>query len=231
MADADILQNVGGELVSRIFGSILYFGLAFLIIGVLGGFMYYQFIYRKRFDIDVKLISNRANNNNSIILDKAAILYEPKTTIPYFRIWGLKRDFPVPKYDVLQKTNKGDYLEIYRDSEESFYFLTPSQIYKTQVIQGNGQLVNLSDQKQVMVDPEMGFWAVKRKSTNKKMFDTESLIMKILPYVPQIVGGVIVIFILYILMDALPSILGEVKDLAIVLKKQQTTQAAVVSSG
>ena len=223
MADENLIGEIGGQLVSTIFSSILFFGIVIILMIGVGGFMYYQFVYKRKFDILVKITSNRANENNSVLIDKAAILYELKSKIPYFRIWGLKRDFPVPKYNVLQKTNRGDYLELYRDSEESFYFLTPSQINKSYMIKSEGQLVKVADQEQIMVDPEMGFWAVKRKALNKKMFDTEGLIMKLLPYVPQIIGGVITIFVLYILMDTLPGILAELAKLARTLNEQSAS--------
>lgn len=227
MVGENLLKEVGGQLASRIFGSILYFGVAIIIIGAVGGFMYYQLVYKKKFDIDVKIISNRAGDRDSVLLDKAAILAGLKDKIPYFRVWGLKREFPVPKYDVLQKTNKGDYLELYRDSEEGWYYLTPSKIIKAQVYGRDGNLINIATQQQSLVDPEMGFWAVKRKALNKKMFDTEGLLMKLLPYAPQIIGGVITIFVLYILMDNLPGVLAELKQLAVAINAHDAATTIV----
>lgn len=215
-------QEIGGAVFSRIFSSILWVGLGIIIIGVLCFLMWYFLLYQRKFDIKVKIISNRAEDKNSVIFDKAAILTDRKTKTAYFRVWGLKRDFPVPKYNVLQRTNKGDYLEIYRKSENDFYFLTPPQINNKRVIKSDGKLYAFSDQDQVMVDPEMGFWAVKRKTINKKMFDTDSILMKVLPYIPHIIGGMIMIFVLYILMDHLPGILGELRQLVAEMRNIQT---------
>lgn len=224
-----IFSTVGGELVSKVLGSILYFGLAIILVAVLAGIVYYFLVYRKKFDIRVKIISNRAYERNAVLFDKAAIIYGFKDKLPYFRIWGLKRDFPVPSYDVLQKTNEGDYLEIYRDGENDFYFLTPSKIVKTQVIRADGKVIGMAEHRQNLIDSEMAYWNLQRKKDNKKMFDTEGWLMKLIPFLPQIFGGVIMIFVLYILMDNLPSILEQLRQLAETINQQ--TAAQIVTRG
>ena len=120
MADADLFSQVGGQLVSKITGGVLWGGIALLTICVLVFLGYYFIVYRKRFDIKVKVISERSEDRNQIIFDKAAILYDRKNKSKYFRIWGLKLDLPVPKFNILQSTNTGDYLEIFRTSEDDF---------------------------------------------------------------------------------------------------------------
>lgn len=224
MADTELFQEMGGRIVSTIFSSVLWFGIGIIIVVAVSGVMFYFLVYKRKFDIKVKIVSNRANDKNSIIFDKAAILIDRSTKTAYFRVWGLKRDFPVPKYEVLQSTNEGDLLEIYRESEDEFYFLTPTKISRKYIIKSDGKKYAYADQSQIRVDPEMGFWAQKRKTTNKKMFDTESLLMKFLPYLPHVFAGVIVIFILYILMDSLPQILSSLKELTEALARQQQAQ-------
>lgn len=224
MAETDLFGEVGGQLLDKAFSGILIFGIVILIICLIAGFIWYFGVYRKKFDIKVKIISNRAEEKNSILFDKAAILKDLKNQLPYFRVWGLKKDFPVPKYNVLQKSDKGDYLEIYRDSEDRFYFLRPVRINKKYIIRADGKRVRLAEQEQTASDPEMDFWRVKRKGINKRMFDTESILMKILPYVPQIIGGVITIFVLYILMDTLPGVLSSLQELVESLNVQQRAE-------
>jgi len=225
--EANAISDMGGQLVSRIFGSILWFGIVVIVAGVIVGTVYYFFIYRRKFDIKVKINSNRSNEKYSVIFDKAAILTDRKNRTPYLRIWALRRDFPVPKYNVIQKTNTGDYIEMFRKSENEFYFLMPSELNKTHLIRDDGKKYMLANHSQIMVDPEMGFWAAKRKTNNKKMFSTDSILMKILPYVPQIVGGVITLFILYILMDTLPEVLGRLTELTRELKLMQTAEVVM----
>jgi len=224
MAVENIFGDITGQLTSKIFGSILWFGLAFILIGIVGGLMYYFLIYKKKFNIRIKIISNRAEEKHSILFDKAAILTDRKTKTPYLRLWFMKRDFRVPKYNIIQSADIGDYIEMFRKSEDEFYFLTPSVINRKRIIKGDGKLYAVGDQEQIMVDPDMSFWSVKRKTLNKKMFDTESLMMKLLPYVPIIISGIVIIFILYILLDHLPGILSELKDLVAAMKNLQTAQ-------
>ena len=221
---ANPFSQMGSQLVEKLFSGMVWFGIAILIIGIVGFLMYWFLIYRKKFDIKVKIISQRAGNEYSVLWDKAAILIDRKTHTRYFKIWGLKRELPVPKYNILQRTDSGDLLEIYRKSEEEFYFLTQPIIDKTRIIKQDGKMYPFADQKIVLVDPEIGFWAAKRKDLNRGMFSPESLLMKILPYIPQIMAGVITIFILYILMDTLPTILAELQKLAQELNSQRNAE-------
>ena len=227
----DLFGEVGSKLFANIFGSLLWFGLIAIIILVIGFFMWWFLIYQRRFDIKVKIISNRSQDKDSIIFDKAAILKDWKTKLPFLRVWGLKREFPVPRFNVLQKTDKGDYLEIYRKSEEDFYFLTPSNIVKTQVLKEGNKLIPIAEQEQTMSDPEMGFWSNARKKDNKRMFDTENILMKILAYMPQIIGGMLTVFILYILMDTLPGLIGELTKLTSELNRKQTAEVVTSTVG
>ena len=217
MADTSIFGEVGGQLAERIFSGILWFGLAVLIICVLGFVLWYFLYYKKKFDIKIKVISERAGANNAEIFDKGAILTDRSTKTPYLRVWGLKRDFTVPKYNVMRKVFEAgkdkDYVEIYRKGQEEFYFLVPPIIDKTQLIKSDGKVYAMASQRQLMVDPEMAFWAAKRKTLNKNMFNAEGVLFKLLPYLGILMGGVIMIFILYILLDHLPGILSELKNL------------------
>ena len=188
MADFNALA---GDLFGRVFGSILYFGLVMILIAVLGGLMWYFLHYRKKFDIMVKIRSERARDA-AIYFDWAAVIYNRQTKSKYFRLLNTKVDLPVPPFNVLQKTNKGDYLEIYRKSEDDFKFLTPGRIDKDRIIRADGRLypVASTDQKQIEGDI---YWYISRKDKMKKRFDTDSLIVKIIPWVPQILGGIFMI--------------------------------------
>lgn len=233
MPTEDLIGSIGGGLVDKVFSGVLWFGVALLIIIVLGFAMWYFLIYKKKFDIRVKLISERAGAHNVEIFDKGAILTDASTKTPYLRVWGLKRDFPVPKYNVMRKLFDGrrelDYVEIYRKGEEEFYFLLPPTIEITRIVKSDGKVHSSLEQQQMMVDPEMAFWAVKRKTLNKKMFNTEGILFKLLPYLGIMLGGVIMIFILYILLDHLPGILGELRNL--VAEMRTYYRADVVTGG
>lgn len=224
MASINLFDEIGTQLFSKIFSGILWFGVAIIIIGVVAVLMYYYLVYKKRFDIKVKIKSDRHGDDYSIIFDKAAILLDRKDGTNFFRIWGLKRDFPVPKYNVMQNTNEGDYLEIYRKGENEFYFLLPSQIVKTKILKLDGKMYPVALQKQIMLDPDMAYWIAHRDTTRNKMFSVDHWAMKLLPYIPHIIGGVLTIFMLYILLDNMPLLLKELKNLAEVMNNMQRAE-------
>lgn len=213
MADTSVFTEVGEGLVERLFSGILWFGIAFIIVVALVGVIYFFFVYKRKFDIKVKVISERADDKNKIIFDKAAILIDRETKVKYFKLWNLNLELTLPKFNVLQSSSEGDYLELYRPSEEELYFLTPSKIDKRFIIKSDGTKQPMALQEHKIIDTDISYWNVKRKASNKKMFDTESLLMKLLPYMPHMIGGVITIFVLYILMDTLPTILSELRTL------------------
>ena len=231
MAD-NIVSEVGGNIADKAFSGLLWGGISIIVILAVGFVMWYFLIYKKKFNIEIKLTSERAGGEIVEILDKAAILRDRKEGTPYLRVWGLKRDFVVPKYNVLRSLYRGaktiDYLEIYRKGENEFYFLLRPTIDNKQIIKEDGKKYLLADQKQLMMDPEMAFWAVKRKSLNKKMIDTESLLWKLLPYMGILLGGVILIFILYLLLDHLPGILSELRKLVSEMRLMQ--RAEIITS-
>ena len=140
----DLVGQVAGQLGGKMFSSILWLGTALIVGLFVVGLMYYFLIYRRKFDIRVKVISERAGDKNKVFFDKAAIITERQSKTKFFRIWGLKVDLPVPKFNVIQSVGEGrgvvDYLELYRKSEEDFYFLTPSKISGTQIIKADGKL-------------------------------------------------------------------------------------------
>jgi len=129
-----IFGEVAEQFSTRIFSGILWFGLAFLVVAILGGVMWYFIVYRRKFDILVKIISERAQDKDSIIFDKAAILKERKTGTKYFKLWSLKIELPTPPFNILQRTSKGDYLELRRTAEDKWYFLYPPQISKEYIM-------------------------------------------------------------------------------------------------
>ena len=229
MASTDAFGAVGSQIVSKIFSGVLIFGAVVLVIAILGGLIYYYLIYKKKFDILVKITSERAEEKSKIVWDKAAILTDKKTRGKLLRLFSLRIDLPAPKFNVLQISNKGDYLELYRTSDNVIYYLTPTKIDKAYIIKSDGKNYPMADQSTKMIDPEMDYWSAKRKAQNKGMFDSEKLWMKILPYIPYILGGAFTIFILYILLSHLPNILSQLEALAKTLAEQNRAVITTVS--
>jgi len=216
--------EVGGQLTDRLFSGILWFGLAMIIISIIGFLMWWFLIYKRKFNIEVKMYSKRAGDRNSILFDTAAILKDRKDKSKYFSLWKAKVKLPVPDFNILQSTERGDYLEIYRAGEDRFYFLLPPKIDQKYLVRGDGKIVPIAQHATKLVDPDMAFWATKRKHLNKSMFDPENIWMKVLPYIPHIISGVLIIFILWILMGSLPEILNQLRELTNALAQSQRAE-------
>lgn len=221
------LAEVGGNLFGQIFSGILWVGVAFIIIAILVSLIWWFAVYKKKFNIEVKIISERAEDKNRVLFDKAAILTSKKDGAKYFKLWQTKIELPAPRFNILQSAGSKDYLELYRTAEDIFYFLTPPKIDKRYVIRGDGRLYPMASQNVKQIDPDMAFWATKRKGMNKGLFDMEKLWMKILPYIPHIIAGVLVIFVLYILMSYLPEILSQLNSLAATMN--EANRATIVT--
>lgn len=203
---------MSGEIINTIFSGVIYFIAAIVIGGgILGIFIYIK--WRKQYDIEVKIKSTRAEDKHSVIFDRAAIIRDRKDGTKYFRLLGQKVELPVPPYNVLQTSSKGDFLELWRKSETEYIYCTSPTISKKYYVRQDGKLYPMADVKQHQVEGDVDYWRVKRKETNKQLFDVESLWMKLLPYVPQILGGVLIIFVLYILFDSLPQTLAALTEL------------------
>jgi len=219
---ASVITEVGTQFIDKAFSGILWIGIAFIVLGVMGFVMYWFLIYKRKFNIKVKIISERANDKNMIIFDNAAILKDRKNGSHYFKLWKLNLELPSPKFSVLQSAGSFDYLELYRTSENTIYFLAPPAIDKKKVINEDGKEYLIASQISKQINPDMEFWAIKRKGMNKKMFDPEKLWMKILMFLPQLMVGVLSIFVLYILMSYLPEVLSELTTLAKTIKPSAT---------
>ena len=228
MATGDLVGEVGNQLVNRVLGSIIYVIIALVVIGLIGGLVWYRVAYRKKFDIKIFIKSERAGERRAILEDWGAILLDRKTNTKFLRLLDLRVDLPVPPYNAMQKTDKGDLIEIWRKSEDEFIYLLPSTINKTHFIRQDGTVYTLADREQKQLEGDIAYWNVKRKEKNKNMFSQDSMFMKILPFIPQILGGVITIFILYVLMDKLPNILGQMTELAKQMKQACVAQAVPV---
>ena len=212
-AAASQLTSKGTALLEKILSSIVYFLIAIIVVGAIAGFGYYFLIYKRKFNIKVLIYSGRANDKYAVYEDYGAILTDRKTKSKYLRIWSLKYDLPLPKFNVMTPTDKGDLIEIYREGEHQFKYILPSKIRKDVAIAEDGTIVEVAKREKMFLDSDLDYWNVKRKNMNKKMIDTDNLLMKLLPHIPAIVGGIFIIFILFILLDKLPAILSHLDRL------------------
>ena len=226
---ANPFAETGSKIVEVALSSILYIGIAVLLIGALSAIMYWFVFYKRKFNIEIKITSSRSGDKDYVFYDKGAILIDRKTKTKFLKFWSLKLELPTPPFEILQTTSRGDLIELYRESENNFYFLEAPKINKKQVIKADGKLYGQATQSQNRMDADIEFWNQKRKFANKKMFDTESMFMKILPFIPLIISSVIQIFVLYILLDHLPGILSQLTKLVQELRVYK--QAEIITSG
>lgn len=210
MADTDlglIIQNLFKSFSSTGIRIVIGVFVLFVVLGIL----YYFIYYRKRYDILVKVISERAKDP-SVYFDKAAIITERKTGKKYFRLLKTKCELAIPPFKILTSTNKGDYLEIWRKSEDEFIFLTYPTYDKIEYIGLDGKVYPTSRLIHKNIESDINF-IIERKTKNKKLINPESVLMKLLEYAPQIISSMFIIIILYIFLDKLPIILDSLNSL------------------
>lgn len=211
------MADVGGridDLVGGLFGGVLDISVivvvAVIAVAFILGVVYYFFVYRRKFDIRVKIFSERAQDPK-IYFDKAAILKDKKDN-KFFKLWKTKVELEVPPFTVMESTNEGDYLELWRKSEDEFVFLTSPKIDKTKLIKADGKTYTVARTSQTAVESDL-YWTSKRREDNKKLLDPESMLMKLLAWAPQIVSSVFLLIILWVLMDKLPELFTQAVEL------------------
>lgn len=211
MADDNPLVSVGQGILHNAFGGAFWIVVGLIILGTVGYVMYYFFYYKRQFNITVKIRSERAQDPKTMF-DKGAILTDRKSKIKYFKLLRTKVELPVPPFTVMEHTNWGDYMEIWRKSEEEFAYLTKPRIEKDIIIKSDGKPYRIAAQKQRTWETDFA-WIVKRRADNKKLIDPQNAWAQLLMWMPHIVMSVILLMTFYILWDKLPGILQQLKDL------------------
>jgi hypothetical protein len=221
MVDANPVAAIGGKLVDTLLSSLVLIVLGIVIIGFIGGLTYYFFYYRRQFNIMVKIRSQRASDPK-IIFDKGAILTDRKTKVKYFKLLNTKVELPAPPFMILENTNWGDYLEIWRKSEDDFAYLTKARIDNERMVHMDGKSYPVAGQVQRQIEQDY-FWIVRRKEENKKLIDPDTFWSKLLAWTPQIVSGFLTLMIIYIVWDKLPGLLQQLTELAKSLNVREAT--------
>ena len=228
MADIQgAISGVFSGLFSETVGLVIWILLGVLFFAIIGGILYYFGIYKKKFDITAKIISERAGDDNRVFFDKAAILNDKKNATNYLRLLNTRVELPLPKFNVFHNTNRGDYVEILRKSERDFRFLTPPEIDKTYLIKSNGKKFPYADIIQREIENDIS-WIINRQKTNKTIIDPESMLMKLLAYAPQILGMAMTLIIVIYVFKLMPDMLNAMKGFAETIK--QETETTVIGS-
>jgi len=208
---ANPVSEIAGNLFGGIFSGGIWVIILILIIGIIGGIMYYFLVYRRKFDILVKITSERASDPK-VFFDTAAILYDGKDKTKYFKLLSLNVQLPAPPFKIIEHTNKGDYLELYRKSEDSFAYLTKPKIDKEWIIKTDGKAYPLARETRREIESNF-YWIAKRIQEDRRWIKPETLLWKILEWAPVLVSSAFMLIILFIFMEKLPEILSQLSDL------------------
>jgi len=225
---ADEVDNITSSL-QNIFGGLMggmTVGIIVLVVLAIIGVAVWFIKYRRQFDIRIEILSSRRDNTFSVFEDKAAILKDKKTGHRYLRLWSTKVELPLPPFDVMEKTNKGDLIRIWRKTNDEFVFITKPAINKTRVLRQDGRYYQVAEQEYQQLEGDIAFWNLKRKQNNRDIFSNEGILAKVLLWMPQIMSAVFVVLILYILLNSLPTLIEQLIRLADRLGTIQAVQNA-----
>lgn len=216
------LSSVTDSLFGGTFTIVIWIIIGFLMVIVGGGLVWYFFNYRKKFDIMVKIISRRSGDNR-IYFDKAAILRDKKKSTDYLKLWNTKVELELPKFNIMHQTNKGDYIELLRESERGFRFLAPPRIDSKYLLRYNGKLYPIAKLKQYQIENDLS-WILERQKTNKSLINPEGIFAKILDNAPHIISMAFSFFMLWIIFRFAPQMLDSLRELVAELRQPEPVE-------
>lgn len=233
--------QTAGSLLSGVMSAGFAIGAVVLVMSVLVGTMLYV-RHVRRYNLIVEIRAERSTSpdindgiirtddqmseigrkirqgNYKIIYDKGAILFDKKDKTWYFRIKGERIELPVPPFNVLTPSTKGNVLKLWQKSNEEYFYLLPDSINPT-IVRADGKEYKVAQLSTKVVEGDIAYWNIKRKEKVKKLFDPESLLAKIVAYLPQIVGGFLLILLIWIVFDKIPGLINQLTDLANALRE------------
>lgn len=229
---ATIGGTFGGIFSGALTGVIALVGILLVGAAIIGTAWYVRYI--RQFNIIAEIQSTRANiggqDQAKYIFDKAGIIYDKKDKTYYFRIKDMKVDLPQPPFNVLIPTDRGNMVKIWQKSAEEFVFLLPDTISPV-IVRQDGQEYSSATLKTKQVEGDVAYWNVKRKERDKNLFNPESMIMKLLPYLVPMLMFVLVIFVSWMVLknfEVLKDVAASLKETAQILKG--STQATITTT-
>lgn len=222
MAGANVISEFGGKLFGNIVTGSITAVVVLAILGVVGYTIWYFVWYKKKFDILVKVTSDRSGES-ATYFDWAAILNDSKNKTKFIRLLKSRVDLPVPPFNVLQSTNMGNYAEIHRTTEDTYYWLTHPVISKKWLVRvPTGKIFPFAKSRQMHLEQDI-YWILKRKEQNKALIDPEGIWTKLIQMLPILIPAFIMLLLFWIFFDKMP----EMFKTAIEFIREFRTQAAV----
>lgn len=228
MAIGDILGESVTGMLSGTLGIFLIVLIVVFGISIGFGLWYYFWVYRRKFDIFAKIISKRAGKDK-VYFDKAAILTDRKNKTSFLKLKKSNIEIELPRFDIFYHTNKGDYVELLRKSDRDIRFLTPPTIDHQYIVKKDGKLYPIAQLIQREIENDLS-WMAQRESQNKMIINPESIIFKILQYMPQIISGVLSFMILWMVLRYAPSLLSAMEGFAKTIITNQPPPTEVIGS-
>ncbi len=239
MAEISQFREVGeGVLGGLIRGGIYAIGLLLLGVAIISTIFIVR--YYRQFNIKVRIKTKRGSGIDGkpvykIFYDKGGIIYNKKDKRSFFRILKEKIDLPVPPFETLQiLANGGNEVEIVKESDSEYYYSLPAEMQKGFTIK-DGRIVEKKQGKFVktrlkIIESDVSYWNTLRKKDNRKLFDTEGLLMKVLPFAIIFLMVISVIFFTYIWLDKAPEAISILRQAAEALENAAETLAKTTTA-
>lgn len=234
MVDTGAIGSIGSALITKLTtGTIVIIGVIILCAVLFGIGFYVKYLSQFIYDIEIKsLRSSGAGNQGSsykIIKDKGAFIRNKRDKKTWFRLRNQRVDLPIPPLECMQIGVKGkNFIKILQKSDEEYYYLLPDKIETTMIIK-DGIEIMLGQETAKIVDGDVAYWNIQRKKDNKKLFDPESMIMKLLPYIIPALMIIGVVFYTYIWLDKAPAIIEAGRQVAEALDRAAEHLASITT--
>lgn len=213
---ADQFTSAGVTLFSGLLTGGIKLIIGLIVAGVIIG-AFFWIRYLRQFDIEVEIKSLRAGSHGKpqykILHDKAGYLYDRKNKMYYFKIRGMNIELVAPPFNVLIPTDKGNKIKLLQTSADEFTFLLEDDVNTEVIIGTDGKEYPISQVKTKQLEGDVAFWNMKRKSQNKDLFNPDSTIMKLLPYIVPVLMFVLVIFMTWIVVKNFSVLAGIAESL------------------
>jgi len=235
MADTSQFASIGSVLLKKVIsGGAIVIGVIILALIILGIGLYVR--YLRQFNVKVEIKSLRGSGTRGepvykIVEDVGGFIENKKDKTRWFRLKGEKVDLASPPLEALQMRADGkNLLKIFQKSDTEYYYLIPDKIDMTSIIRG-GVEVPIAQMNMKIVEGDVSYWGQLRKRDNRKLFDTESLIMKLLPFIVPVLMFMLVIFMTYLITDHWGEFASAAQALKEAAEALQLTTTAQVTTG
>jgi len=233
--DIGQLGSTATSFVSKgLMGIIITVGIFVLMAVILGVGLYVR--YLRQFNVKVEIKSLRGSGSigqpvYKLIYDKGGVIYSKKDKSWHFKLLNSKVALPVPPLECYELTAKGvNVIKIYQKSNEEWFYCLPDRI-DTSVIIRSGVQIPIAQAQLKVVEGAPAWWNQLRKRENKKLFDPESIMMKLLPYIVPTLTLMATIFIFYIAMDKLPALVKSIQIAGEAVSQAADRLGSVKASG